>query len=71
VQQSLRAVGVHARFTSPYPDGRSRIEVRLPGRGFPQHTDDIDEAYIMGLRMSTADRARSSRVDGTLRLRYG
>lgn len=53
VQQSLAVRGIICRRVEPYSDGRCRFGVWPQGKRYlAQHTDDVDAAYIKGLRMS-------------------
>jgi hypothetical protein len=55
VQQSLAGRGIRIDRDGSYPDGRSRYAVWPQGtiRLLARRTDDIDMAYIAGLRMAT------------------
>lgn len=51
VQQSLAVLGVLCKPVEPYKDGRTRYAVWPAGRKYlAKFTDDLDEAYIMGLK---------------------
>lgn len=53
VQQSLAARSIVCRPVEPYTDGRSKYGVWPQGkRHLAQYTDDVDHAYIIGLRMN-------------------
>jgi hypothetical protein len=53
VQQSLAARSIQCRAVDPYPDGRNRYAVWPQGKRFlAKHSDDVDEVYILGLRMA-------------------
>lgn len=56
VQQSLAARYIRCQRVDPYPDGRTRFAVWPLGkpRAIAKHTDNIDTAYVLGLRMSAA-----------------
>jgi len=55
VQQSLGVRGIRVARDGTYPDGRSRYAVWPSGgrRAMARHTDDVDMAYIVGLRMTS------------------
>lgn len=53
VQQSLACRGIICRAVEPYVDGRSRYGVWPRDKKYlAQYSDDVDEIYIKGLRMS-------------------
>ena len=53
VQQSLAVRGIICRAIDPYPDGRNRYGVWPQGKRYlGKYSDDVDEAYILGLRMA-------------------
>lgn len=50
-QQSLAVLGIICKPVEPYRDGRTRYGVWPQGRKYlAKYTDDVDEAYIMGLK---------------------
>lgn len=53
-RQSLAARGIRLDRDGSYPDGRCRFAVWRTGtpRFLGRTTDDVDMAYIMGLRMA-------------------
>lgn len=59
VQQSLAARSINCGRIDPYPDGRSRFAVWPRGttRAAAETTDDIETAYIMGLKMASRQEA--------------
>lgn len=53
VQQSLAVRSIVCRPVEPYTDGRTRYGVWPQGKKYlAVFTDDVDEAYILGLRMN-------------------
>ncbi|GEM_PF-4575438 len=53
VQQSLAVRSIICRPVEPFLDGRTRYAVYPHGKKYlSKFTDDVDEAYILGLRMS-------------------
>lgn len=60
VQQSLSARRIRCQRVTPYSDGRNRYAVWPEGkpRITAQHTDNIDMAYILGLKMASSNEGR-------------
>lgn len=53
VQQSLACRNIRCQRVEPYRDGRNRYGVWPVGKKhLARHTDDVEEAYIIGLRMN-------------------
>lgn len=51
VQQNLATRGIVCRLDGSYQDGRQRIAVYPKGKRYlARHTDDVDHAYIIGLK---------------------